>query len=304
MVIFNNIREKMFKQVVSMALTVAIGVGFSGCFGKPGAKPAESSQLQRIESKTVTFNFPVKDDVTGEKVQIDLNSQNFSDDIASYSKYSKFHATRNAKPGINITDYAGLKVEKQRDSYLLKYANGHQNNGSWYLTEAIFDFKFKVNDNQITFMYPTNYTYQPFADAVGLGIDPLAPKSSLEADTANVFSKLENLTVSIKNEYSYKGEVNTKYPDKAIYANFKRILGNYNWHAEDKISEVKKENTFALNFKGQTFPLFVEVFPYRDGSKVIYSSSIQYTIDSKGNCSASKSDIDALNKQIEKIIND
>lgn len=294
----------MQKRIFSLAFAAVLGLGLTGCVGKPGARPPETNQLQRLESKTVTFNFPAKDSVTGENVQVDLNSQNFSNNIASNSRFPAFRATRYAGNGIPITDYSGLKVEKKQDSYTLKYANGEFNTNSWYLTEAIFDIKYSVSNNQITFMYPASYVYQPFANAIGMSIDPLAPKASMEADVANVYSKLDNLVVSFNKSYAYKGEVNTKYPDKAIYANFKRILGNYNWRAEDKLTDVKKENTFALNFKGQTFPLFVEVFPYRDGSKVIYSSSIQYTIDSKGNCSASKADIDALNKQIEKIIND
>jgi hypothetical protein len=290
----------MQKRIFSLAFAAVLGLGLTGCVGKTGAGIPETKQLQRMEPKTVTFNFPTKDSVTGENIQFDLSSQNFSNNIAGYSRFPAFRATRYGA----VTDYSGLKVEKKQDSYTIKYANGELNTGFWYLTEAIFDIKYSVSNNQITFMYPASYVYQPFANAIGIGIDPLAPKASMEADVASIYSKLDNLVVSFNKSYAYKGEVNTKYPDKAIYANFKRILGNYNWQAKDKLTDVKKENTFALNFKGQTFPLVVEVFPYRDGSKVIYSSSIQYTIDSKGNCSASKADIDELNKKIEKIIND
>lgn len=288
----------MQKKIFSFALVAVLGLGLSGCFGKPGARPPETSQLQNIGPKTITFNFPPKDSLTGENVKFDLNGEDFSSTLASYSKFPAFRATRFGP----ITDFSGLKVEKKPTSYVLKYDNGHRNNSSWYLTEAIFDIKYNVNDNQITFMFPTNYTYQPFADAIGIDIPPLASKQTLEADAVSVYSKLDNLVVSFKKSYDFKGEVNTKYPDKAIYANFKRILGD--WKTNDKLTEVKKENMFSLTFKGQTFPLYVEVFPYRDGSKVIYSSKIIYTIDSKGNCSASKADIEALNKQIEKIIND
>ncbi|MCX6061138.1 MAG: hypothetical protein NT103_02675 [Campylobacterales bacterium] len=294
----------MKKSLFSALLAAGLLIGFSGCAGV-GAGVPETKQLQHSEPKVVTFNFPSQDSVTGENLAVDLSSYNLSNEIVKLSTYPAFHITRQASDGIHITDYSGLKVEKKQGSYLLRYANGDLNNNSWYLTESDFDINYAQNDtNRLTFIFPKDYKFQPFRNAIGIAIDPLASQSNLEADAKSVFDKLDQLTLTINKNYAFKGEVNTKYPDKAVYANFKRLMGIYNWRVEDKVSDIKKENTFTLTVQGKQYPLYVEVFPYRDGTKVIYSTTVGYVINSKGSCSLNQTDIKELNKQIEKIIND
>jgi len=51
-------------------------------------------------------------------------------------------------------------------------------------------------------------------------------------------------------------------------------------------------------------PLYVEVYPYRNGSKATYLVDLPYTIDSKGGMSINNKDIDVIKDKIEQIVND
>ena len=152
------------------------------------------------------------------------------------------------------------------------------------------------------------YTIKPYTDAIGIKHKPLDKPNKLEDDAKRMFNSIKE-PIKITRSVEFKGEVNTKYPAKAVYANFKRILGEFkNWNSwtrnsGERISESKKQNSFILKLNERLYPLHVEVYPYRDGSKVVYSAKLKYTIDSKGNTTLTKEDIKQLHKKIEDIIN-
>jgi hypothetical protein len=293
----------MRKNFVLLAISIGLSIGFSGCAGI-GPQPLQTKSTQGAVSKVVTFNFPKVDAVTGEKVDFSPESYDFTPQILPLTGYTAYQN----RGGGAIQNYYGVKIQRHSDSYVLQYINGEFNTNSFYLTEVNFPFSVKKqSENELVFSFPATYTYKPCGNAIGSLIKPLDNLAALEADAKNVFNQVDKLSVVISKKYDFKGEINTKYPNAAVYANFKRLLGQYsNWTRDEseKLSDVKKNNTFSLNFKGKNFPLYVEVFPYRDGSKVVYSSTIGYTIDSKGISSANKDDIQNLQKSIEKIAND
>lgn len=296
-------RVNMRKSVFLLAISIGLLIGFSGCAGI-GPQPLETKSTQGTALKVIAFNFPKVDAVTGEKVDFSPESYDFTPQILPLTGYAAYQN----RGGNVIQKYYGVKIQRSGGSYVLKYINGELNTNSWYLSEVNFPLSAnKQSENEIVFGFPATYTYKPCGDAIGVSIKPLDNFTALEADAKNVFNQLDKLSVVISKNYDFKGEINTKYPDAAVYANFKRLLGQYsNWTRDEseKLSDVKKNNTFILNFKGKVFPLYVEVFPYRDGSKVVFSSTISYTIDSKGISSANKDDIQNLQKSIEKIAND
>jgi len=192
------------------------------------------------------------------------------------------------------------------DSYKLRYINAaHSNSGS--RLESYSDFIFKTtakSDDEIAFEFPNTYSYELYKTLIGTTLDPLDTEQNIEADARQVFSRLGTIVVSATKDYNLKGEVDTKYPASSIYANFKRLLGEYSWQGDEKLTEIQKANTFSLKVSGTAFPLKVDVYPYRDGSKVQYLSTLQYTLNSKGESTMSKRDIDDAHEQIKRIIND
>ncbi len=74
---------------------------------------------------------------------------------------------------------------------------------------------------------------------------------------------------------------------------------------EELISdEIKKDNVFSLKYLDMLLPLYVEIYPYRNGSKAVYLIDLPYTIDSKGGISINTNDIDGIKNKIEQIVND
>ena len=297
----------MLKKIALGSLISSLIIGFGGC-GPAQVQVKPMSNLSVSDrSQVLTFSFPKVDPISGEELIFDPGEYNFSYHIAKLSKYPEFHIVR----GGVVRKYRGLKVVKHPDKYILDYANGnyHPSTDSWYLNGAKFTLFYKrISDNQISFTLDDKYRYQPCSDAIGVDIDPLDTLQNLEKDSKNVLSKLKTIKITLKRRYHLKGDINNKFNADSIYANFKRLMGNYNWRyyygGKEKLTEVKKENTFNLDVNGKKVPLHVEVYPYRNGSKVQYEAYIPYTIDSDGITSLKKSDIDALKNKIADVVND
>ena len=294
----------MLKKVIAGVATGALLVGLSGC-GPAQMQVKPMSNLSVSDrTQTLSLNFPKVDPFSGEKFIFNLNRYDFSKQILKLSKYNKFYMTRGGK----LPDYAGLKVQKISNQYILDYANGERN-GRWYLNSAKFTiFYKKLNDSQISFTLDDKYKYQPCSDAIGIDIDPLDSLQNLEKDSKNILSKLKTLKITLNKRYHLKGDINSKYKADSIYANFKRLMGSYNWRSyyessKENLTEVKKENTFNLEINNKYIPLHVEVYPYRDGSKVQYEAYLPYTISSDGKVSLSKKDIEQLKTKISQVIN-
>jgi len=289
----------MFKQILTTALIAASILGLGGC----GAGKLEVKPLPKLAQKTVEFNFLKVDPLTGEKIEFNPQIFNLAGEIVKLSKYGEFRVPRQKRS--KIIDYRGLKIEKDLNKYKLSYSNGHLNNNTYYLNEVMFDIHVnKKSDNSLIFTSPSTRTYQPCSNALGISIDPLDSLPTIEADMKRVFNSLDSMVVTFSRKYKLKGDVNSPYPATAIYANFKRMSGEYNWQGNEEMSESKKSNVFNLKVNSKDIPLFIEVFPYREGSKVQYSTMVPYTLNSKSEVSLTKEDIQALKASIAKIIND
>jgi len=301
----------MLKKIVSTAFIGAVVIGLSGCGPEAMQVKPMSGLSVSDRTKVLKLNFPEVDPVSGEKLIFNPNGYNFSNQIVKFSKYPKFHVTHR---GSAINEYEGLKVNKSANKYILDYAKGkhHFNStNSWYLNSAKFTiFYKKLSENQISFTLDDKYQYQPCSDAIGVGIDPLSSLHNLENDSKNILSRLGTLQITLSKRYHFTGEINSKYEANSIYANFKRLAGSYNWHSynesnnKEKLTEVKKENSFNLKVNGTNIPLHVEVYPYRNGSKAQYEAYIPYTISSSGSASLSQDDISKFKTEINNIIND
>ena len=299
----------MLKKIVSTAFIGAVIVGLSGCGPEAMQVKPISGLSVSDRTKILKLNFPEADPVSGKKLIFNLNGYNFSNQIVKFSKYPEFHITNRG----SLNKYAGLKIDKQNNKYILDYAAGdhHYRTNTWHLSSAKFTiFYKKLSNNQISFTLDDKYQYQPCSNAIGVGIDPLDSLHNLENDSKKILSKLATLKITLNKRYHFTGEINSKYKANSIYANFKRLAGTYNWHSyygsnsKEKLTEVKKENSFNLKINGKNIPLHVEVYPYRNGSKAQYEAYIPYTINSSGSASLNKSDIEKLKTEIAKIVND
>ena len=281
----------MLKKIVSSALISTIIIGFNGCGSAP--KPAI---VNLKPEKPISVIFPKINPLTGKNVKlIDFSSQ--------LQKFSTIYPYHSEHSNGFTRDYSGLKVKKKNDIYEFTYANERiilKDKNIYTKTNTIFKVSATENSNQLIFKLPLTAKTEVktlFTDSSKL----LWKTDMLQKDIKHIFSKANFL--SIPKRYQLVGEVNSKYPANSIYANFKRILGNYSYKYSEIINKSKKQNTFNLKFNGKNLPLYVEVFPYREGSKVKYSTTLPYKITQNGS-SLTKQDIKDIQTKISKIIND
>jgi len=287
---------KINKILTAGLVCATLVIGFTGCVSEPlPAKKISIRDIGAIEQKYI-FN--------GELSKERLSKNNIIYNLMNQmSKNSNYSSVRRE----DLREY-GKDISYKDNILRIEYINGDKHtSGTENLTKVIFKLPFKITEKSkniflLNIKFPINYDVKPFTDAIGLEIKPLDKLSNLENDAIRLFNVVKK-PITIKRNLEFKGEINTKYPDKAVYANFKRILGNYSWSDNEKINDVKKQNTFTLKVNDKLYPLYIEVYPYRDGSKVVYSTTLRYVIDSKGGSTLNAKDVKALHKKIEDIVN-
>lgn len=109
-----------------------------------------------------------------------------------------------------------------------------------------------------------------------------------------------------------KGEVNTDFNDVSVFSNFKRKLQPVSqdmWHAyqkEVKVTtlDIEKAQRFVVPSPNISAIASIAVFPYRNGSKVVYGFGYRYSIKGDGTTTYKTSDIETIKKAITNIAND
>lgn len=302
---------KIKKVLTTGLIGATLAIGLTGC-GEP--IPPKQMNIKKIDNINVEYKFI--DNINSTPISEQRIKTALISHLASNSKY--INKTINHRIATEPT--YGKVINYNNNVITINYLNGNQNCGRdcksihGQVTQAIFKINTKIESkSKNTFLlsatFPKQYTIKPDSSVFGSEFKPLDKPNKLEADAKKMFNSLKLKPLLIKRSIKFKGEINTKYQDKAIYANFKRILGEFiNWRYWNRtnneiITESKKQNSFDLKINNKSYPLDVEVYPYRDGSKVIYSTTLKYTVDSNGNSTLTKKDIDALHNKIAKIIN-
>jgi len=287
------------KKMTKLAFGVGIAAIITGC--GVGPQPPKTYPINFPNKEVnINFNFPKTDPITKEKVTVnfsDLKKQ-IADDMVKYSKYGRLRGPLFAYS--NIVHYDGVKVNITNKNYKLIYANGIKfiNDNSTYLNQTIFNIPYKLDSSHITLKYPNTYTQINCYNPIGQTIKPLDTLQNLKKDVVNILDKLSKTNLYIKKHYLIKGEVNSSYNKESIYANFERLLGKYK---KDNVDTSK--NLFNLKLNNKIFPLEVTIYPYRNGSKVIYQILISYKLFSNGTSSLTKKDIEKVKELIEKVVN-
>ncbi|MDY0132421.1 MAG: hypothetical protein RBR53_07110 [Desulforegulaceae bacterium] len=249
-------------------------------------------------SGVFNLNFPEIDPVTGKRFEFDAEKYNFSDQIVALSKYKK--ASKNAYD--SAVDYNGIGTNKKGNLYEIFYAKGRYfpNIRRTYATKIVFVANSKLeSDGNLSFTLDSNFSIEPMESVFGLEFPPLDSLQNLKSDVINIFSKLSSSEVSQRYTYNLEGDINVEFSPESVYANFDRLLGKYEWGRSESIKEFKKENTYKLSMNNKDFPVNVEIYPYRNGAKVIYKAKLDYEISSNGNSTLVSKDIETLKEIIE-----
>ncbi|EDM23815.1 hypothetical protein [Caminibacter mediatlanticus] len=309
----------MKKSLTVIAIILGL-ISLTGCSTGPGQPQIHKIQTQQKEV-SLKLNFPKNDPVTKkafniskiDKINLKQQIINYMYKKSNYRKYSTFTIKDENlinSPLLKIslgkaTIRKGLQINDENHIFIFKYMNSKNN----FTTFTKFKIPYKFYAKKIIINYPNKYTYIPATDWKGTQIKPLDNPQNLKKDVFRILNNLKNVKLYISKRYILQGEINTNYPANSIYANFKRLMGqyrgNYYWeNSTEKISPIEKENTFNLKIKNKIYPLNIKVYPYRNGSKVIYKAYISYKVYSDGTSTLTKKDIENAKKEIKRVVND
>lgn len=277
-----------------------------GCNSNP-PKAVAKENLPELENQIISLDFakksPLGTDLSKENIikKVDLTESLIAN--TSYAKVKNLPRYR----GTSVVNTKGLYVKKSVNGYELNYLNaktvGRTYGTSHDVTKVVFNLDTKLEGNALILSYPKNYLTQQ--EKFGFSyIEFLDTQNNIVKDSINVYKSINKKALKVSMQEVLKGEVNTEYPATSVYANFKRILGSYRWGRHENITESKKKNSFSIELNGKKLPIYIEVFPYRNGSKVVYSLPISYELYSDGSSSVSQDEISNLVQRIESIIND
>jgi len=225
---------------------------------------------------------------------------------SNMSSLSGFGPVRNIYKGTSIYNVKGVKVQYTPSHISFTYVNGEyfSKTKGKYLTQKTAVFKYTVTNTADTIKLKISPPSQIRTDKKSLILTrranpPLLSKDRMIQNLSKIFNNLN----PVLNRYKrIKGEINVKYNDESVYANFKRIMGEYKYKRNEvKKFDIKKDSVFNLKNGDKIIPLKTAVFPYRNGSKVVYEFDVRYQLKGDGSSSYSASNVQGLISKIENV---
>lgn len=188
--------------------------------------------------------------------------------------------------------------------------------------DTVYPYSIKEDENfyEIILFPPNNYTMNYGRAPRGINFDY---SIYTEKTVPFILSKLNAVKqLSIRRVTKVTGEINVEFNDEAIFANFERKLGSfidrsgskekvavnksktlkYNGNSNNSKDTIEKKNVYSLEINGTIYPVNIFIYPYRNGSKVVYDIDIPYSITDS--YSLTKETISKISKKIEDVAKD
>lgn len=269
----------MKNKIVYYIFCCTVIFGFSGC-GHDNSQILLPKTIQNNSTKTKVYSFPKIDETTGQEITLNEVKDIFSNSL-KYPLVYNIESMRGIiedKVDVNLSDEKAILDIQKNAKYMckgriqseMKY-NISQTSSTYKITLSTPD-KIFINDEAFTENIKGQMICMPQFD---------------ENKTVDILNALPIKIVKRKN-YQFKGEINSEYGKDAIYSNFKRILGIYNSNTFSsvnahylKFTPEQRLSTFSLKDDDSVYPLYVEITPYRNGSKINYSTILPYVISSE-----------------------
>lgn len=242
----------------------------------------------------------------GEPVSEQVVIKAIRDQIEKQSRYDKQKRRHSGSGG--LYDVRGIDVQSTANKIYLRYINGEYYSSTQNLRitkiELSYDVKIEKTENLITAIVSTPESYQvvPGRSPIFTTYKPMLSNMEIQNDIAKINDgMMPQLAFSEK----VSGEVDVKYSDESVYANFKRLLGDYKYRDDEvKKYDIAKDKVFSLVTDGSKIPVKVAVFPYRNGSKVTYEFFVNYLLNNDGTSTYSEQTVNQYIAKLEKVAND
>ena len=234
-------------------------------------------KIFKFKAGKVSKNKLVRWVVTSTKVSIEsaYRDRKIPDPIVERSKFNNTVKLINEYAAVNkLTDRSSFRLKETDTGILIQFVGGEyfENRAG----EAIQEAEFKITQSQksgyIYFVvsYPEEFRYRKGNIGLQSVSHPIFQTKDLKEEIDYVFSFINISAYSYLASNLVEGEFNSNYPDNAVYANYKRkmILGT-----NDK--SIRKSGYFKMAMDRVIVGVPISVYPYRNGSKVIYSAEMK-----------------------------
>jgi hypothetical protein len=132
------------------------------------------------------------------------------------------------------------------------------------------------------------------------------PKLNPPEEMLQDFSSLLDVAprLAVDEQCAVKREKTSKYKPDAVLGNFERLLGRYgNGSGDVQANGLDRTDVFAYLVGQLRVPLRITAVPYRDGTKIIYETSLPFTLRPDGTGEGYDRP-DKLNADIDRILTD
>lgn len=149
-------------------------------------------------------------------------------------------------------------------------------------------------------------SYHDIGTLRGGALPSTEPYITAEQAVRNFVTICEKSTPAIQSVEYVKGEVDSKFASEAVFANFSRLLRLQSDLKKEEVKafDIEKAEVFALSIPQLDTALALSVFPYRGGSKALYSIKYPYTVRADGTSSYDPAVIAQAKQRIEAVAND
>ncbi|MBI2384045.1 MAG: hypothetical protein HYV18_08240 [Gammaproteobacteria bacterium] len=224
-------------------------------------------------------------------------------------KLTQYSAPKDAAGKSGASDISGLNVTTGTDGMTFAYVRGTREGNDERATRSTGKIAWIVKEEgtQVAIvMSPPGAVKVEEGKAGMFGkIEPLDKSERLAADMLRVYNHLKG---SIQRSVLVQGDADVEYEEKAIYANFERILGKYVPAQNDPVIKAfdpnRGSNFYKLRRGDTVQPVQVTIYPYRDKSKAVFEFFYSYYVVGDGTNTYSEQDVQSLKEKLAAIARD
>ena len=185
----------------------------------------------------------------------------YSDALKAETADQRVRANNNISSGVSVT----ASSNSVNISYIHQNDRGTLKNN--YTATFLFDITSNGEVYTMDVVCPTNLT-NDLSELSGLSWLPYLSKEKI---AQNVSSLCKNTILHFT--VVEKGEINSDFNDSSVFANFSRKMKTYTPDEKEvRTYDLEKSKWFYVSDNNRYDKVAISVYPYRNGSKIVYSS--------------------------------
>jgi hypothetical protein len=274
---------------VKFILILSSLFAFTGCVATLEPEKDVSTNLAFVKE----FTFPAED-IEGNQLKESEIISSLSTEILANTSYPKYQRIEKGGDGIFHTKGVTTNFNQISNTLEVSYLNGK---------EYFYSGEDQVSKIKTQITFQTDYTKNGYILAT-LSVNPtvkvqlvstsmdgfenlVTPENAVR-DTINALSLA---SPAIGRKFKFSSQAITPYPAESVFSNFVT--------ATESQPYLLSKGSLSGIFYAHRVPVTISVLPYRDGSRVIYSFDIPYSLLGDGQHTLSQNLVARVEKTIE-----